>query len=120
MLVTAEEFYNATGINLTEHFKTQSAVDNWLQSQEDNVIDYIATYAFNGMSQVQRYLGNARLREVIKKAVLRQAEFVARNGYVQYDLIAVKSEAENIVGFCPSARALLANNGLLYTGRLCD
>lgn len=118
MLVTMDEVKNAIGKDLQEALGvTVDRANMWIEDQEEDILNFIADYAWGGMGQVKRYLSDPNKREIIKKAVIRQICFLADNNFIDKGAIAEKSKADNLIDIAPKAYEILKNNGLLRIGR---
>ncbi len=128
MLVTFEEIKNALDIDLPARLhKSISAAEHWLERQEDIVISHIAEYAFYKYAQTEKYLQDEQKKEVIKKSIIEQVDYVLTSAVDVTKIIPVASRAgsfsalnkQSLDGYeiAPLAHKLLLENGLLYTGR---
>lgn len=119
LLVTFEDIKNELDIDLEKELGlSPRAVNNWLEDQQDNVLTYIAGYAYNGMSQVQRYLNVPEYNAVIKQAIVKQIAYLAANKWVEPDMLSAVPGAELTPFIAPRAAKLLLTHGLLYTGNM--
>lgn len=117
LLVTYEDIKNELDIDLSKELgKSPRATNNWLQDQQDNVLTYIAGYAYYGQKQVEMYLQCEETRNVIKQAIVKQIDYLAANKWVEPDMLSATPGAELTPFIAPRAAKLLLTNGLLYTG----
>lgn len=118
MLVSFDEIKNVIGKDLQEAMgKTVTQAQFWVEEQEDEILNFIAEYAWDGMAQVQGYLRNEGCRLIIKKAILQHIAFCADNNFVERAHIMEKDKADKLIDIAPRAYKTLLNGGLLYTGQ---
>lgn len=105
-IVTAEDVKNLLNINLVEEleFSAPQYADEYLELRTQEVLDYIATYAWGGRKRVEQYLASPQKKATIKRAVLKYIEELMRRNYVIP------------VTLYESVVRVLAGGGLLYLG----
>lgn len=117
LLITYEDVKNELDIDLAAELgMSPRATNKWLEEQQDNVLTYIAGYAYRGMPQVQQYLQCDEYVDVIKQAILKQIGYLAANKWVEPDMVAAKAGQELTPFIAPRAAKYLLSHGLLYTG----
>lgn len=118
-IITVEEVKNETGYDLAQMLglTTPQQAQKWLNRIEREVLNYIGTYAFGGFEQVKWYLKDAVKKSQIKEAVLEQVIYLKANNFIDGNLISKVSTAKDTRTIAPLCHDILANAGLLYTGK---
>lgn len=131
LLFTISDVFNATNINLAERL---GATDNgtqyveaWCLERQNEVLDYIASYAWNGRSQANKYANSPWASKFVVEAIMHQIRYVLENEgqsniggiLLGANKVTKLSIAERLeAGIAPKAHRVLETNGLLYRGRL--
>ena len=117
LLVSIADVKNELDIDLEKEFgKTSQHVDKWLGSQQREILNHIARYAYGGMVKVEAYLLRPQARQIIKQAILEQINFLAHNNFVEAKYVADMDVANKMRDIAPMAHEILLNAGLLYSG----
>lgn len=117
-LITVEEIKNETGFDLSQLLSlSPQQADKWLARQEREIVNYIGKYAWGGVEQVKWYMKDAIKRSYIKEALMEQVIFLKQNNFVDSKAISKISVAQDTRDISPIAHDILANAGLLYTGK---
>lgn len=118
-IITVEEIKNETGYDLAQMLSltTPQQAQRWLNRVEREVLNYIGEFAYGGYEQVKWYLKDAIKKSVIKEAVLEQVIFLKENNFIDANLIAKQSVANDTRTIAPLCHSILANAGLLYAGK---
>lgn len=117
LIVTVEDVKNELDIDLGAELGLKPQfINRWLKRIQRTILNHIAKYAYNGMSQVERMLCNPRNVEVVKEAIIEQIDYLATNNFVQADKVMSTNGqfAEPVIA--PLAHQVLLNAGLLYAG----
>lgn len=131
LLFTVSDVFNATNINLAERLgatdNSTQYVENWCKERQDEILDYIGSFAWNGRKQAERYANSPYLAPRIVEAVMYQIRYVVENeGQSNIGGILLHSRGMSKLsirerleaGISPKAHRVLENNGLLYRGRV--
>lgn len=131
LLFTISDVFNATNINLAERLGATDNgtqyVEQWCLERQDEVLDYIASYAWNGREQANRYANSPFLAKHIVEAIMHQIRYVLDNegqgnigaillGANRVTKLTVNERLEAVIA--PKAHRVLETHGLLYRGRL--
>lgn len=131
LLFTVSDVFNATNINLAERLgatdNSTQYVENWCKERQDEILDYIGSFAWGGRKQAERYANSPSLAPRIVEAVMYQIRYVVENegqsnigGILLHSRgmskLSMKERLES--GIAPKAHRVLENNGLLYRGRV--
>lgn len=116
-IVTVDDVKNEIDIELSVALgNSPQYVNKWLERQQRAILNHIAKYAWGGIQQAEAYLNDPQSREIIKRALLEQIDFLAHNNFVDASDIADREVASKMRDIAPLAHDILLNGGLLYTG----
>lgn len=130
LLFTVSDVFNTTNINLAERLGATDNgtqyVENWCKERQDEILDYIGSYAWDGRRQAERYTQSPYFAKTIVEAIMYQIQYVVENegqnnigGILLHSRgmskLSMKERLE--AGIAPRAHRVLENHGLLYRGR---
>lgn len=117
LIVTVEDVKNELDLDLGAELGLKPQfIDKWLKRVQRTILNHMARYAYDGMSQVQSLLACQHNVDVVKEAIIEQIDYLATNNFVQADKIMSTNGqfAEPVIA--PLAHQVLLNAGLLYAG----
>lgn len=135
LVVTQEDLFNNYNIDLCSKLGVKgkanntTVVNNWLNERQEEIVNYIGSFAYGGNPQAEQYFNfpiDTSVYKSLVKAVMYQCVYSLDNRAAsklggimmtggQINKLTVSERIEAVIA--PKAHMDLMNNGLLYTGR---
>lgn len=113
LLVTVEDVKNELDVSIADELHIQPRqADRWIMRQQQVILNYIAL-SVGGTEQAAQLLGDSSSVDVVRKALIEQIGYVARNNFVQADLVMNLDGQTVAPTIAPLAHQMLLNAGLL-------